>query len=268
MPGIFRSAISRSYGIQPHPLERGAAVGRDVDVVFGERQRLRQQIADARLVVDDEHARARRAGRRRGGAGAAGAGARRAAARPLAVEPGVDVALAEPPLAADADRRNLAGLDQPVDRAKVDLEVLQDFFGRQKRFVNHVVSVLAGRRRDRQFDGEDRAAVRMVGGDDLPAVLLHDAVGDRQPEPGALADFLRRVERLENPRQRVLRECPSPVSRTVATIRSPAASTAVVTSMRPAAPVAAIACSAFITMFRNTWCSSSGSLCTRGSFSS
>ena len=61
----------------------------------------------------------------------------RAAARPLAVEPGVDVALAEPPLAADAHRRNLAGLDQAVHRAKVDLEVLQDFFGRQKRFVNH-----------------------------------------------------------------------------------------------------------------------------------
>ena len=137
MPGIFRSAISRSYGIQPHPLERRAAVGRDVDVVLGERQRLRQQIADARLVVDDEDARARVAGRRtRAGAAAAGARAR-AAARPLAVEPGVDVALAEAPLAADADRGNLAGLDQPVDGPQVDLEVLQDFFGREKRFVNH-----------------------------------------------------------------------------------------------------------------------------------
>ena len=59
-----------------------------------------------------------------------------------------------------------------------------------------------------------------------------------------------------------------PVSRTVATIRSPDGATAVVISIRPAVPVAAIACSAFITMFRNTWCSSSGSLCTRGSFSS
>ena len=77
----------------------------------------------------------------RTGADAAGAG-RDAAARPLAVEPRVDVALAEPPLAADADGGNLAGFDQPVHGAEVDLEVLQDFFRRQKRFVNHCVSVL------------------------------------------------------------------------------------------------------------------------------
>jgi hypothetical protein len=38
-------------------------------------------------------------------------------------------------LAADPDRRNLPGLDEPVDRAKVDLEVLQDFFCRQEDFV-------------------------------------------------------------------------------------------------------------------------------------
>ena len=80
------------------------------------------------------------------GAGARGAAARRPAREPprgpLAVEPGVDVALAEPPLAADAHRGNLPGLDQPVDRPQVDLEVLEDFFGRQKRFVNHAFSVL------------------------------------------------------------------------------------------------------------------------------
>src|SRR4029077_5430070 len=92
--------------------------------------------ADARLVVDHEHARPRGAGcgtrrRRRCGSRAG------AAAKPLAVEPGVDVALAETPLAADAHRGNLAGLDQPVYRPKVDLKVLQDFFGREKRFVDH-----------------------------------------------------------------------------------------------------------------------------------
>ena len=43
---------------------------------------------------------------------------------------------------------------------------------------------------------------------------------------------------------------------------------AVVMSIRPPRPAAAIACSAFITMLRKTWCSSSGSLSTRGSFSS
>ena len=74
--------------------------------------------------------RPRAGGRRRGGAA-------RAAARPLAVEPGVDVALAEPPLAADAHGGNLAGLDQPVHGAQIDLEVLEYLFGRQKRFVHH-----------------------------------------------------------------------------------------------------------------------------------
>ena len=93
--------------IHPHPLERRAAVGRDVHVVFGERERLGEQIANARFVVDHEHARTRVAAARAG----RGHGRRRltrTAARPLAVEPGVDVALAEAPLAADADRGNLA----------------------------------------------------------------------------------------------------------------------------------------------------------------
>src|SRR5712692_7450866 len=36
--------------------------------------------------------------------------------------------------------------------------------------------------RDRQFDGEHGATVRMVGGDDLAAMLLHDAVRDGQSE--------------------------------------------------------------------------------------
>src|SRR5439155_6119785 len=59
------------------------------------------------------------------------------AARALAVEPRVDVALAEPPLPADADCWNLARLDQPVHGPEVDLEVFQDFLGREKRFVHH-----------------------------------------------------------------------------------------------------------------------------------
>ena len=56
------------------------------------------------------------------------------------LEPGVDVALAEPPLPADPHRRDLAGLDQAVDRAEVDLEVLEDLFGRQEAFVHHACS--------------------------------------------------------------------------------------------------------------------------------
>src|SRR5256885_2067973 len=62
---------------------------------------------------------------------------RTAAARTLAVEPGVDVALAEAPLPADTDRGDLARFDQPVHRPEVDLEVLEDFLGGQKRFINH-----------------------------------------------------------------------------------------------------------------------------------
>ena len=265
MPGIFRSAISRSYGYMPHPLERGAAVGRDVHVVLGERQRLRQQIA---MLASSSTTRTRGravpvAGR---GPAPAAAGAARAAARALAVEPGVDVALAEAPLAADAHRRNLAGLDQPVDGAKIDLEVLQDLFGGEKRFVNHA---LASRRRCAGSSTVNTAPPSgWFAADDLPAVLLDDAVGDRQPEAGALADLLRRVERLEDARQRVSRGMPvAGVAHGRRTMRSPSA-TVVVISMRPGRPVAAIACSAFITMLRNTWCSSSGSLWTRGSFSS
>jgi len=53
----------------------------------------------------------------------------------LGIKPGVDVTFAEPPLAADTNGGNLAGLDEPVHRAKVDLEVFQDFFSRQEDFV-------------------------------------------------------------------------------------------------------------------------------------
>ena len=45
----------------------------------------------------------------------------------------------------------------------------------------------------------------------------------------------------------------TPVSRTVAIIRLPDGATDVVISMRPSLPAAAIACSAFITIFRKTW---------------
>ena len=44
----------------------------------------------------------------------------------------------------------------------------------------------------------------MVRRADLAAMLLDDAVGDRQTEARSLADLLRRIERLENARQRVL----------------------------------------------------------------
>src|SRR5438128_7178772 len=79
-------------------------------------------------------------------------------------------------------------------------------YSRTSSVVRNVSSIMHGRpgHPDRQLDGEHGATVRMVGGDDLTAVFLHDAVRDGQSEPGALADFLGGVERLEDARQRVL----------------------------------------------------------------
>src|SRR5262245_51491007 len=123
------------------PLERGSSVGREIDVVLGQRERLRKQIPDCGLVIDDEHARPPGDGY---GRGAQGAGA--ALTRPLAFEPGIDVAFAEPPLASHAHRRDLSGLDQAIHRAQVDLEVLEYLFGRQKSFVGHFGRTLSDSR--------------------------------------------------------------------------------------------------------------------------
>ena len=57
---------------------------------------------------------------------------------------------------------------------------------------------------DRQLDVERRAAIRPRLETDAAAVLLHDRVGDRQAEPGALADFLRREERVEDLRLQIV----------------------------------------------------------------
>src|SRR5205085_3756419 len=46
----------------------------------------------------------------------------------------------------------------------------------------------------RELHAQHGAAVGMVGGDNLAAVILDDPVGDRQAEPGAFADLFRRVE--------------------------------------------------------------------------
>src|SRR5207244_13589908 len=92
--------------------------------------RLRQQVANGRRVLDDEDALAGAAGRRR-----RGRRGRSIAARPLTVEPGVDVALAESPLAADPHSRNLSRLNQTINSTKVDLQVLENFLGRQEHFV-------------------------------------------------------------------------------------------------------------------------------------
>src|SRR5687768_9774796 len=108
-------------------LDRSAAVGCRVYIVLGERQRLGQQLADARFIVDNENSRTIGSTRRTIGYRGRGAAL---AARPLRIEPCIDIAFTESPLPSDAHRRNLPRLDQPVDRAEIDLEVLEYLFGR------------------------------------------------------------------------------------------------------------------------------------------
>ncbi len=50
----------------------------------------------------------------------------------------------------------------------------------------------------REIDGQLRAAFGPIGGVDLAAEILHDAIGDRQAETEALADRLGGEERIEN----------------------------------------------------------------------
>src|SRR6478609_5800606 len=54
------------------------------------------------------------------------------------------------------------------------------------------------RRLDRKKDGEGRTLAHFGMHLDPPAVLLHDLVGDRQPQSGALTDLLGGKERIEN----------------------------------------------------------------------
>src|SRR5712671_5441421 len=70
-------------------------------------------------------------------------------------------------------------------------------YSRTTSVVRNVSSIMRQRpdwRRGRQFDGEHRAAFGVIGGNDLAAVLLHDAVGDGQAKTSAFSNFLRRIE--------------------------------------------------------------------------
>ena len=132
---------------------------------------------------------------------------------PLAFQPGIQIALAEPPLASDADRGNLTGLDQPVHGPQVDLEVLQDFIRGQEGFVNHP-RVLPGSlyhlSAGGELDGEHRAPVCVVGDRNLASMFLNDAIGDRESQPGPLSYVFCGVKRIEDSRQHIGRD---PLSR-------------------------------------------------------
>ena len=109
MPGILRSVISRSYSVAVEAVERRRAV----------RRRCPRRSRPSRA----SSPRSRTACRRRRRRGVVGAAVATALADDSG-QPGVDVVLPEAPLAADA-HGDLAGLDQPVDRPEVDLEVVQ-----------------------------------------------------------------------------------------------------------------------------------------------
>src|SRR5438094_4584285 len=60
--------------------------------------------------------------------------------------------------------------------------------------------------RQRQPDREGRPAARRALGADVAAVLLDDLVADREPQPGAFADGLRREEGIEDAAEHVGRD--------------------------------------------------------------
>ena len=87
------------------------------------RECLGDEIPHRRFVVDDEDARPIEP-----------VAAERAA---MAGQPGLDIFPPEPPLPANAQGRDAAALDQPVDGPWIDLEDLFDLLGRQEWVVTH-----------------------------------------------------------------------------------------------------------------------------------
>jgi len=132
--------------------EGGARIGRCIDVVLRQCEGFRQQIPDARLVVDHQHAGASMSRCRRRGCRWRAPSSRMGS---LTIEPGVDVPFAESPLASDSNGGNLSRFDETVNGPEIDLKVFEDLFGRQKHFVGrqiqsqagHILARFAGRRR-------------------------------------------------------------------------------------------------------------------------
>ena len=71
----------------------------------------------------------------------------------------------------------------------------------QTRSRRTISSLLQLSRLDGKLHSEHRAALGVVCRENLPAMLLDDAVRNRQSQAGSLADLFRRVERFENARQ-------------------------------------------------------------------
>src|SRR6476646_10330189 len=77
-------------------------------------------------------------------------------------------------------------------------------YARTSSVVRKVSSIMLIR--DRQFHGEDGASVRMIGSRDPAAMLLDDSVRQREAQSDPLPNVLRREERLEDAWKRAIAE--------------------------------------------------------------
>ncbi len=114
--------------------------------------------------------------------------------------------------AVDERRAQAAALDS-VDSASSARSVERDGVapGRERRRDEVAIGLIDVRDEDagvgfrrrvdprRQQNRERRPHLHLARHRDLAAVVAHDAVADAQPESGALADFARREERVEDP---------------------------------------------------------------------
>ena len=163
MPGHLQIDDQQVIGVEPKLFDRAPPVGDRIDIVIASIVSVFD--SSSRMLASSSttsiRGRSSPAPPRCPNAGA-GAGAARSAPGTLAVEPCIDVALAEAPLAPDANSRNLAGFDQTVHRPQIDLEILEHLFGRQKCLYSLADSSRLLLLFYRKPHGEQRPSVRVI----------------------------------------------------------------------------------------------------------
>src|SRR5436190_8987516 len=204
MPGIFRSAIRRSYGyirIRSSAERPSGATSTSYSAsasVFASRSRM---LASSSTTSTRGRAVLPEAGR----AGVAAAGTGRAPPRSRWLS-------SQASMSRLRKRHWRPTRTAGIFPALINRYTVRRLTWRYSRTPSVVRKVSSIMRLHRQFDGKDGAAVGMVGGDNLPAMILDDPVCDRQAQPGAFADFFRRVERLKNVREHLGREAAARVA--------------------------------------------------------
>src|SRR5438045_3007011 len=183
MPGILRSAISRSYGyirIRSSAERPSGATSTSYSAsasVFASRSRMLASSSTTRI---------------------------RGRVLPVAGRSGCDAAGRDPPrgrwLSSQASMSRLrkrhwrptrtAGI-LPALISRYTVRRLTWRYSRTSSVVRNVSSIIDScpphslQELHRQFNGEQGTALGVVGGDNLPAVILDDPVRDRQAQPGA-----------------------------------------------------------------------------------